>query len=285
MCWEQGKEWIHPKDDIAIKENIYGTDRFAEMFTNFVGVTYPDTTTCYLSGVRAEESPTRAVALTQESTYKHITYGKRLNVKKKHYTFYPLYDWSYTDIWKAIDNNKWEYCKIYDYMYQYGISVQNMRVSNVHHETAVHSLFYLQEIESDTWNRIVKRIDGINTAGMLNKNQFFIPKELQYMFKDWKEYRDYLLDNLITDKAIRDDFLHQFSKLDSLYIHNLIKIHMFRACVNALLLNDYHKTKIGNFERAPKVYTYKKWRLGKIGLHQIRKFNNYIDDALKNPLK
>lgn len=286
MCWdeEEKDDWIHPKDDVAIKVNKYGTDRFNEMFTKFVGVEYPNTKTCYLSGVRAEESPTRAVALTRGVTYKHITYGKKLNSSLGHYTFYPLYDWSYTDIWKAINENKWEYCKIYDYMYQYGISVPNMRVSNVHHETAVHSLFYLQEIESDTWNRIVKRIDGINTAGALSKEQFFIPKELPYMFEDWKEYRDYLLENLIIDKEVRDEFSRQFERLDGLYVHNEIKKRMWMTCSNALMLNDYHKTKIGNFERAPEVYTYKQWLLGKVTIKDIRKHNRYIEDALKNPI-
>jgi predicted phosphoadenosine phosphosulfate sulfurtransferase len=155
-CWEPGKEelWMHPQDSISLKENRYGTDRFHELFGKFIEVEYPDTPTAYVAGVRAEESPTRATMLTSTPKYKWITWGKGFSKKRQHFTLYPIYDWSYTDIWKAIHDNGWSYCPLYDYMYQYGIKVRDMRVSNVHHETAVHTLFFLQEVEADTWNRL-----------------------------------------------------------------------------------------------------------------------------------
>ena len=43
----------------------------------------------------------------------------------------------------------------YDYYYQYGIAIKDMRVSNVHHETAIPHLFHLQEIESNTCEKII----------------------------------------------------------------------------------------------------------------------------------
>lgn len=284
-CWEEKASdmWIREKDPISIKENTYGTTTFGAFFGAFVNVTYPNIKTCYLSGVRAEESPTRSMALTYASTYKHITYGKILSKKLEHYTFYPLYDWSYTDIWKAIHDNDWSYCKIYDYMYQYGIPIPQMRVSNVHHETAVNSLFYLQEVEPENWNKIVKRIDGINTAGQLKKEQFFIPKDLPYMFDSWLEYRNYLLDKLVSNDEQKELFLKKFVKLDAIYIHQLVKQKMIKECINALLSNDYHMTKIGNFERRPEPNEYKKWVTGKKKeLHH--KGNRFITDALNNPL-
>lgn len=191
-CWEDGKEWIREKEPNSIKINKYGTDRFKELFGAFIDVEYPNVKTAYLGGVRAEESPARMIGLTSTAKYKDITWGKCTNKEMQHYTFYPLYDWSYTDIWKAIHDNKWEYCKLYDFMYQYGVPVKDMRVSNVHHETAVKSLFILQEIVGDLWNRLTQRISGINTAGQLKNISFMCPKELPFMFKSWNEYRDYL---------------------------------------------------------------------------------------------
>jgi len=283
-CWDkkESDKWIHQKDDIAIKENIYGTDRFGEMFTKFVEVTYPEQKTCYLSGVRAEESPRRSIGLTSQATYKHITYGKKLNEKLGHYTFYPLYDWSYTDIWKYIYDNDIKYCKVYDLMYQNGVQLQRMRVSNFHHETAINDLFYLQEVEPETWNRIVKRMDGINTAGQLNKEQFFIPKELPPMFKDWREYRNHLLENLIKEDK-RDIFRAKFKAIDEIYTGKSIAMALDKVCINSILTNDYFFTKIGNFMRSPKVNEYKKWKTGKMKLSELHKNGNtYIEEELNN---
>lgn len=164
MCWEEGGDWMREKEEISIKVNKYGTDRFHDLFGAIFEKEFPGKKVCYLAGVRCEESPARYVSLSTGAIYKHITYGRRYSKKQDHYVFYPLYDWSYTDIWKAIHDNKWEYCKIYDFQYMYGIRAKEMRVSNLHHETAIHSLFYLQEIEPQTWDNLVKRLEGVATT-------------------------------------------------------------------------------------------------------------------------
>jgi hypothetical protein len=38
-----------------------------------------------------------------------------------------------------------------------------MGVSNLHHETAVRSLFHLQEIDGDLYERVVQRLPGVDT--------------------------------------------------------------------------------------------------------------------------
>lgn len=275
-CWEPGQEWLRPKEDIALKENIYGTDRFAEMFTAYMAHEYPNEPAIFLGGVRTEESPTRKMGLTEGSpTYKWITWGKALSKKRDHYTFYPIYDWSYTDIWHAIHTNKWPYCKLYDYMYQYGIPVNNMRVSNVHHETAIRNLYFMQEIERDNWNRLTKRITGINTAGQLKDDAFTVDK-LPYMFHSWEEYRDYLLSNLISNPEHQKKFKSIFTGY---------KAQIYKGCkplydnfcktgVVAILKNDYHSTILGNFMTNPQVNTYVKWKTK--GLEQ-NKPNQYIE--------
>jgi len=241
-CWETGKEWIREKEPNSIHVNRYGTDRFAELFKRFSLVDFPGKT-CHISGVRCEESPARMNGLTSYATYKHATYGKKEGGEQ--YVFYPIYDWSYTDVWKAIHDNSWNYCKIYDYMYQYGISVMNMRVSNVHHETAIRNLFYLQEIESDTWEAITRRISGINTAGILGSD-YARPKDLPYMFSDWWQYRDYLLENLITDADIREKMRKSFEGNDKNYVDEA-QLDLVKTEIACILANDYHGTKLSTF--------------------------------------
>lgn len=274
QCWEPGAEWMRKKEPISITENRYGTDRFHGLFEAILGVEYPDTKTCYLAGVRAEESPVRFLAISTHHTYKGVAYGKILNKQRQHFTFYPIYDWSFRDVWKAIHEHRWPYCKLYDYMYQYGLDIHKMRVSNVHHETAIHSLFFLQEIEADTWSRLTRRISGINTAGQLQRKNFYVPSELPYMFRTWREYRDYLLENLIADQDTRTKFAKQFKRMDDRYIGIGNSHEMYKAQINTILTNDYHFTKLQNFERRPQLNS---WRRHQMGFRNPKnKGNKYI---------
>ncbi len=254
-CWEDGVEWIREKEDISIKENSYGTMRFADMFGAYNKAMYPSSMVCHLAGVRTEESPVRALGLTNYATYKWATWGKVENKKLGHYTFYPIYDWSYTDVWKSINSNGWEYTKVYDYQYQYGIPVLEMRVSNLHHETAICNLFYMQDVEPETFNAIVSRIKGINTAGMLGKSQFNqIPKELPHMFSSWREYRDYLLQHLIIDADNRGKLDKQFRVMQQMFdedrYFNVTEDQMYKTQIKTILVNDVHLTKLLGWDKA-----------------------------------
>ena len=118
------------------------------------------------------------MSLTSSLTYKDITWGKKLNESKGHYTFYPIYDWSYSDVWKYIFDNNIVYNRIYDALFTHGVSVSDMRISNLHHETAIQNLLLIQEIEPNTWNRIAERIDGTNAIKHLKSDAFKCPADL-----------------------------------------------------------------------------------------------------------
>jgi len=264
MCWDEQEEhrWMRPRVPYSIKENTYGTERFAELFPAIIKKEYAGIKTCYIAGVRTEESPTRAMALTHDVTYKGRTWGKILDKTNEHYTFYPIYDWSYMDVWKAIHDNEWTYNRIYDAQYNYGVKLQNMRVSNVHHETAVGTLFYMQEIEGDTYQRLTQRIAGIDMAGKLGKDDYF-PRSLPFMFATWGEYRDYLLEKLIENPEWNAGFKTIFARHDEMYAH-AIPDKMYKEHINAILTNDWEFVKLGNFERRPENIDLKRaWRAKK----------------------
>jgi len=276
-CWDDIKEeeWIRPKDPISIKENVFNETRFHKMFEAFFANWYPDQPAAYLAGVRCEESPTRYTALTSAETYRGVTWGKRLNERRNHYTFYPIYDWSYTDVWKALHDNKWPYCEIYDYYYQYGTPIREMRVSNLNHETAVRSLFIAHEIEPQTWGRITQRLHGTNTAAVLKDDMTKCPKELPYMFDSWKEYRDYLVPNLITDTDKQAYFTKKFAAMDAKFADMLLKEHMHKIHIKALLANDVESVLCDNWERSPVINNLLKFWKGV--LHDNNATNPYID--------
>lgn len=269
-AWEVGGEWMRDKEPDSIKENIFGAKEFFDFFDRIADTLYPDEPMCYISGVRAEESPARTMGLTYDVTYKDITWGKRLNGEKRHYTFYPIYDWSYTDVWKAIDSNDWEYCKIYDFLYQKGVPIRDMRVSNLHHETAIKGLHNLQEIEPNNWNALTKRLDGINTTTQLGHEQYKKLSKLPFMFSDWKEYRDYLLDNLISEEY-HAGFVKFFANMDRKY-SDLVDIDdLYKTQIASILTNDFEYTKMKNWKKNPLVGTFIKWTNG---IRTSRMLNN-----------
>jgi predicted phosphoadenosine phosphosulfate sulfurtransferase len=223
--------------------NRTGETRFHKLFDAILTHEFPQQKVAVIQGVRAEESPSRLVGLTAHPTYKWATWGNQMRPPYL-YAFYPLYDWSYTDIWHAIQSNGWKYNRIYDEFYRYGVPVREMRVSNLHHETAVRSLFILQEIDPDLYERLVDRLPGVQTAGKMQKD--FYAKELPFMFLTWREYRDYLMEKLVRPNREWYDTMKavavKWDKMLALQPEDVESTA--RVFVQAILTNDYHGTKI-----------------------------------------
>jgi predicted phosphoadenosine phosphosulfate sulfurtransferase len=245
--WGEGEQWVREQDPISIKENTYGTDRFVKLMEAIIRKEFAGVPTAALTGVRTQESPARFVGCTSDVTYKDITWGNTIDKKANHYNFHPIYDWGYIDVWKAIWDNQWDYNTHYNELFRYGTPVPKMRVSNYHHETAVHSLFMLQEIEPETYQKATQRISGLDTAGKMGKEDWFV-YELPFMFKDWVEYRDYLVDNLILDPQHQENFRKYFVSLESRYSRSIESGHLYKAQINSVLCNDYDMTKLKNWE-------------------------------------
>lgn len=250
-CWDPAREadWMRPKEPDSITRNVYGVDRFKEMFVAFLRYHHPTKPAASLGGVRCEESPARTMGLTTTETYRGVTWGKANDARRKHFAFYPIYDWSYTDVWKYIHEHGLAYCSLYDRQYQYGVPIQNMRVSSVQHETATKALWYLQEVEPETWNKLTNRVRGANMVGHLRQS-FLQPKELPFMFKDWWEYRDYLLVHMVPEQD-QPILRKQFASFDGRYSgtdgEDLVKIE-----IGAILTHDLELTKLSTFTSAHK---------------------------------
>ena len=279
-CWKEGEEWIHDKHPLSIKENVYGVDRFHDLFEAIFTHHFPNQSACYISGVRTEENIKRLVALTHQLTYKWITWGKKYNKAIEHYAFYPIYDWSYRDVWKAIHNNKWKYNPIYNRMYQLGKSIYSMRVSNLHHETAVQDLLMLQEIEPETWEKMAKRIKGANTISHLNEASFRCPKELPYMFQSWEEYACHLINNIIQEEKHVKMLQGQIKRMSAIYTDIEINNTMWQKVINTVLSSDWDFTKLHNWELGSPINAY---RSVKKGTSKRENFHKDINSRYMTP--
>jgi len=203
LCWDetQRDRWVHPKADIAIHQNPMG-DRLDYTFYDLIGglknyCTESDSCAA-LVGMRMLESINRRYAITNHpATFKGVTWASKKQKGNKYQVFWPIYDWTNADVWTALGKNHWKYNRVYDQMWQIGVSQNNMRISALIHETAWHAIDWLQEFEPQTYNRFCRRIAGVNAMSHAFDYSSVIPKDLPFMFKDWKEYRDYLLQNIV----------------------------------------------------------------------------------------
>ena len=238
-AWEPGVKWMREKEPDSIHVNTYGVDRIHNMHGAFMQKHYRRQLAADISGVRCEESPGRNAGLTRGNVWKGVTWGKQRS--KGQCDFYPIYDWSYTDVWKAIHDNGWAYCPIYDTMYQYGYATREMRVSSVMHENAVQHLRNMQDLEPETWNAMTSRLPSANVVSKL-QDEWFVPKELPFMFRTWREYRDHLFEHLLTNPAEKMLMAKQFAQAESL-IADVFHEKLMRFHVRAILENDFEGTK------------------------------------------
>ena len=51
-----------------------------------------------------------------------------------------------------------------------------------------------------TFERLTQRIGGINTYRMLYQGDLYLPSKVPPMFSGWLEYRDYLMDHVVSEK-------------------------------------------------------------------------------------
>lgn len=266
--WERGKDddwYVQPKDPIAIHDvdcpdlitdDVEFYDMFPVCANYFFG-----SNTAYLAGMRAEENPTRYMATTSSVKYKDITWANGIDTKNNTYTFYPIYDWTFGDVWKAIYDGNWRYSSRYNQLYQMGVGVPNMRVSALIHETAVTSLYELQELEPVLYEKVIRRIPGADTIGKMGAEDF-MPKELPFMFDNWEEYARYLYKHLVNEETydrMRQGWASSLKKIKP-FVDNFPELRekLWYEMAKMVVGNDCNATRIGNIVSTPEMIPYKK---------------------------
>lgn len=241
-AWGEGEEWLRDKESTAIHK-IEGDypKRFYEFFPWHEEKAADNT--AYLIGIRAEEGIIRYRAVTKNAGYGGVKWG---TIAGKANRFYPIYDWTVYDVWKFIYDFGIEYNKIYDLMFMDNVSIYNrMRVSNLIHEKSYKCLASLPKYEPETYDRLCKRISGISTAmRYASEKLVFSNRDLPKHYSNWKQFRDFLLDNIPTE-AHRQTFAARFDGQPEAE-------DVFRAQVGQLLVNDFENSKSFDAKRDEK---------------------------------
>lgn len=263
ICWEPGKHdvWMRTREPDSIQhapwdaatQTVRDKNKgfgFYDAIENWQRV-HPHT--AFLVGLRATESMNRFRAVAKNPGYKDCYWCTKLQGSTGSASFYPLYDWNFSDIWKFIYDNGIRYSRIYDYQWKKGMSISEIRVSSLIHEKSFKSLVELPEFEPKTYDRLTKRIKGIQVGQLYGKDPKLLrAQKLPKNYRSWMEYRDFLLQTY-PDESKKWIFEKRFAA----QLHNN---YVARQQCRQLILNDYENNLPVDNKEDPRMETLRKWR-------------------------
>lgn len=246
-AWAPGAQWMRPRHPLAISEAAAGApDRFYP-FIEWIEAQF-GTGTGFLIGLRADEALNRFRAVTKNPAVAGVPWTSKASGGA--ISVYPIYDWSFDDVWVFMARFGVRYNRVYDWMYAKQFGINEMRVSFLLHEHSFNSMTTLQEFEPDTYEALVARIGGAHLAAIYaGEKQVLAAEKLPAAFVTWKAYRDFLLDEVPPHR--RDRFSDRFAgQKDVPGVH--------RQQVRQLLINDW-ENNVPVVNVAEREDTRKKW--------------------------
>lgn len=165
--------------------------------------------TAFLIGIRTQESLHRWKAVNKfsdKNEYQSKNYTTVID--KNVINAYPIFDWLVDDIWVANARFGYDYCRLYDLMYQAGVPINSMRVASPFNDAAQDSLKLYKVIDPNNWGKLIGRVNGVNFTGLyggttaMGWNSITKPDHFS-----WKEYMYFLLDTLPAET--RENYLRK----------------------------------------------------------------------------
>jgi predicted phosphoadenosine phosphosulfate sulfurtransferase len=204
--WDESKKklWTREKETNSIKDKSFFPFYFEnitfEEFITLFGRWYAngETTACFV-GLRAQESLNRFRTIARDNVSRFNDKKYSVKILEELYNFYPLYDWKAKDIWKYFGYSKNSYNKIYDRMYQAGLTIHQMRIDEPFGDEARKNLWLYHIVEPHTWAKLVARMNGANTGSlysqeggnMLGNNKLTLPEG-----HTWESFSRHLLNTM-----------------------------------------------------------------------------------------
>ncbi len=177
------------------------------------------TTWASLVGNRADESLRRYASVAnkrKKSAYE--VDGKKLpwsavDDKRKHpniVSFFPIYDWGFSDIWKYIGETGLPYNRLYDKMHLAGVPTPDMRICQPYGDDQRKGLELWQKAEPETWGRVLRRVAGVNYGARYAQNELMGYRRVELPGgHTWRSYTFFLLSTL--PEVMRERYLSNFA--------------------------------------------------------------------------
>ena len=191
ICWDKNRtsDWIRPLPEMAISDEKYFPffhhgmefEEFVPAFGKWYGGN--ELTACFI-GIRTQESLNRWRTITSSSKQLFNQKCYTTRCEDNLYNIYPIYDWKTEDIWTYFSKYDKPYNKLYDRMYQAGMTIHQMRICQPYGDDQRKGLWLFHIIEPETWAKVVARVNGANqgslyaqeTGNMLGRLKISKPK-------------------------------------------------------------------------------------------------------------
>lgn len=161
--WDPDHEDLWCKPRIGIQPDVKLSSWF-NLFTDYAKFKSDGLPFCNFIGIRSQESFHRNMTTTRTKKnnaitwmYDHVGYAKA----------YPLFDWTWQDVWDYIVENNLGYNKCYDYWTDSNIRHSKSRTGSLYSaakgqsKTRWTALFTFEKYNPDFYNKIVKRMEAL----------------------------------------------------------------------------------------------------------------------------
>lgn len=141
ICWDETKKdvWIRPMPPFAITSDPALRER-KDTYQDFMNRKLKGYVS--LIGVRASESLQRLYNIANRKAEEKI---------------FPIYDWTDTDVWNYIREKNLDFPDAYKYMYQVGVPLNRLRISQFFSIDTASSLVQMCEFYPELFDKICKR--------------------------------------------------------------------------------------------------------------------------------
>lgn len=148
-----------------------------------------------LIGIRSDESFNRYSTIINIRKRRYKEQGWTTQISDKEiFNVYPIYDWGVEDIWTYIGKNKLMYNELYDKMYLAGRTLHNMRICQPYGDDQRVGLDLFKLCEPDTWERVLKRVLGVNYGNIYCNSKFMGYRKVELPpGHTWESYAKMLL--------------------------------------------------------------------------------------------
>lgn len=218
-CWERGREddWVRQPPSMAITDpSIFPFYFYRMEFEQFVpgfGEWYAQgQKTACLVGIRTDESLNRWRTIASDSKVTMNGNQWTTLVTPNVFNVYPIYDWRTEDIWIYHGKTGLPYNRLYDIMYQAGLSIHQQRICQPYGDDQKKGLWLFHLIEPETWGRVVARVQGANSGALYVREAGSITGSYHITLPPghtWKSFAQLLLSSM-PDKT-RDHYLDKIT--------------------------------------------------------------------------
>lgn len=210
--WDEDERrvWVRQRPDFAITvDEVPGAgkippDHINNGFSTFMRMIFDpgaetEEITAEIVGIRTQESFNRTRAIMGAGG--HITNrGHTLYVK-------PIYDWKWTDVWRAIGLFDWPYSQFYEKCRLAGLSPHHQRVAPWGNAAQIRQVKLWPTFYPDFWDRALRRLPELSAQARHGDTKIYRGLLQKPSGWTWQKWVYKLVDDL-PDQESRDYWIH-----------------------------------------------------------------------------